>query len=69
LEFHGILKDFLKMKKSCGIQSGQSWLFVQDNEIRWVFKWDFGWLKNYPLIFKSIQILMDSFMEWILWDF
>jgi hypothetical protein len=34
-----------------------------------VFNWDFLSFIKCPLVFKSLPILIDSFMEWILLDF
>jgi len=34
-----------------------------------VFKWDFPCLIKCLLVLKSMWILIDSFVEWILWDF
>jgi len=74
LGFHEILTDFLKIKKShinksCGIQSRQSRIFNSRQRNPMEFKWDFPWLIKCLLVFKRMQILIDSFVEWILQDF
>jgi len=63
------IKTFIKYKKILWYSIKTIRSFFSGQPILLVFNWDFSWLVSCLLEFKSLSILMDSWMEWILWDF
>jgi hypothetical protein len=69
IKSHGIQSRFLqKLNEFYGIQVRQSRFFSGQQNLL-VFNCDFSLLLKCLLIFKSLRILMDLFMKWILKDF
>jgi hypothetical protein len=61
------LKKKIKIKQCCGIQSWQLWyIFFKPTKF---ISTQMRLLIKYLLVFKNLQISIDSSIEWIFWDF